>query len=139
MVPAAQPEDESDQDRQREVHEIEEHRDHVLRAYGFDVIEGMLQRQGGQGSREDGLLETRQVVWREAGLRGESPHRLVGEEKEHERSPVRDEGQSASHRDRDHEQRQHHPLGLNRDATPEHHADDHGRSQRGDDGPRVSG
>ena len=57
MLAAVDPEVEPDHDRQREVHEVEEHRDHVLPADDAGVIEGVLQNQRRDGAAEDQALQ----------------------------------------------------------------------------------
>jgi hypothetical protein len=106
------------------VHEVKEHRDQVLPADHSRVVEGVLQHQGWKGASENEALEARQVVRRETGLGREPAHGLITEEQDQEGKPVHDEAASTAERDGDKEQREHHPLGLDRDAAPQHHAED---------------
>jgi len=118
------PEDEADDDREREVEEVKDHPGPVPDRDPGGIVEPVLKRYRRQRAGENGPLQTRDVVDREARLSGEPSHDLVAEEEDQEGQPVGQEGTAAAKRDGDQQQRQDHPLGLDRDAPPEHDAED---------------
>jgi len=77
VVPAANPKDEADHDRQRKVHEVEEHRHDVLGADDVGLVELVLQGDGWQRPHEQRALEAGEVVRREACLSRVPAHGLV--------------------------------------------------------------
>ncbi len=124
MVPAANPKDEADDDRQRKVHEVEEHRHDVLGADDVGLVERVLQGDGWQRPGEQRALEAGEVVRRKARLSRITAHGLVSEEEEQEWSPVDDKRPAPTQRDCDHKQCEHDPLGLDRDPPPQHDSED---------------
>ena len=57
VVPAVEPEEKANEDRQREMHEVEKRRHHVLHTDHARVIEVVLQRQRWQRAPEDGAFD----------------------------------------------------------------------------------
>src|SRR6266516_1092652 len=124
VAAVVQPEHKAHEDGQRKVHEVEKHRNEVLRADDGRLIERLLQGQRPQGARKERALQAREVVTRKPGLRRKATHGLVSEEQQEKRAPVGHECETAPKRDCDDQQREHHPLRLDRDAAPQHHAED---------------
>src|ERR1700737_2723721 len=60
----------------------------------------------------------------ESSFGSEASHRLVTEEQNEERPPVSDKRAPAAERNCDHKQCENNPLGIDRDASPQHHPED---------------
>ena len=120
------PQQEADRQRQREVQEVEHHRERgqVVRARGRAHVEKALQPRGGQAAEPDDPLHRYHVgdVDRLAKLVRVAPHELVGEEERDERYPVAQEQLAAAEQQgREPERDDHHvrgdgyPLGDHQD------------------------